>query len=66
MPEMAHEFSLIIHNYISLKIKELQAKKNRAENNDAEQFCNGQLEELFYFRKYLTDKIDLNTHKYYN
>ncbi len=66
---MAHEHSVTIHDYLSLKIAEAQKKKDQANQlDDAEnvQFYNGQLEELAGIRKYLTDKIDLNTQKYYN
>lgn len=66
---MAHEHSVTIHGYLSLKIVEVQKKKDEASKlDDTEnvQFYNGQLEELLGIRKYLTDKIDLNTQKYYN
>jgi hypothetical protein len=66
---MAHEHSVTIHDYLSLKIAEAQKKKEQANQlDDAEnvQFYSGQLEELVGIRKYLTDKIDLNTQKYYN
>jgi hypothetical protein len=65
---MAHEHSVTIHNYLSLKIAEAQKKKDQANQlDDSEnvQFHSGQLEELVGIRKYLTDKIDLNTQKYY-
>ena len=66
---MAHEYSVKIHDYLTLKIEAAQKKKQMAESlKDSEnvQFYNGQLEELFSVRKYLTDQIDLDTHKYYN
>ena len=65
---MAHEYSVTIHQYItdrisSMKKKELVAKKQ----NDIEryQFYRGQLQELFTIREYLTEKVDLQTQKYY-
>ena len=66
---MAHEHSVTIHNYLSLKIVTAQEKKDEAKNLDNDenvQFYNGQLEELLSIRKYLTDQIDLTTQKYYN
>ena len=66
---MAHEYSVKIHEYLTLKIEAAQKKKQMAESlKDSKnvQFYNGQLEELFSIRKYLTDQIDLDTHKYYN
>ena len=65
---LAHEYSVEIHNYISEKISVAEEKKKRAEKqNDSEtqQFCEGQLKELFKIRKYLTERIDLKTQKYY-
>ncbi len=66
---MAHEYSVKIHDYLTDKIAD--AQKNKKEATDLEafeniQFYKGQLEELFSVRKYLTDQIDLDTHKYYN
>ena len=65
---MAHEYSVKIHDYLTSKIGAAQKKKKEAKSfKDSEkvQFYNGQLEELFSIRKYLTDQIDLDTHKYY-
>ncbi len=66
---MAHEHSVTIHDYLSLKIDEATKKKDQAikvSDTENEQFYNGKLKELFNIRKYLTDKIDLDTQKYYN
>ncbi len=66
---MAHEYSVTIHDYLASKIKAAQEKQSKAKNiedlNNVH-FYNGQLEELFSIRKYLTDQIDLDTQKYYN
>ena len=66
---MAHEYSIKIHDYLTGKIADAQKNKKKAkslEDFGNVQFYNGQLEELFSVRKYLTDQIDLDTHKYYN
>jgi len=65
---VAHEYSVKIHDYLTSKIELAQKSKTEAESlGDADnvQFYNGQLKELFSIRKYLTDQIDLDTHKYY-
>lgn len=68
---MAHEYSVLIHDWISEKInrtkQELKPYKNIPDTPPAEQksFLMGQLEELNNIRKYLTDQFDLNTQKYY-
>ncbi len=66
---MTHEYSVSVHDYLSLKIKSIQKKLNKIENHnnaDFRQSCNGQLDELFRIRKLLTEKIDLDTYKYYD
>ncbi len=66
---MAHEHSVTIHDYLSLKIEDVKKKKDKAKslgNDENIQFYNGQLDELLNIRKYLTDQIDLDTQKYYN
>jgi len=66
---VAHEYSVKIHEYLTSKIAIAQKKKKKAkrlEDFEGVQFYNGQIEELFSIRKYLTDQIDLDTHKYYN
>lgn len=65
---MTHIYSVKIQNHISEKLAITAAKKKAAEKqNDFEtrQFYEGQLKELLTFRKYLTEKIDLNTQEYY-
>ncbi len=65
---MAHEYSVLVHNWISEKVKKTtqDLKKSQEEKDDLQKkFHRGQLEELDDLRKYLTDKIDLDTHKYY-
>jgi len=65
---MAHEYSVAIHNYISEKIAVAEEKKKKAEKHNnfkTQQFYEGQLKELFKIRKYLTERIDLKTQKYY-
>ncbi|MCP3898997.1 MAG: hypothetical protein GY707_04600 [Desulfobacteraceae bacterium] len=66
---MAHEHSVTIHDYLSLKIEDVKKKKDKAKslgNDENIPFYNGQLDELLNIRKYLTDQIDLDTQKYYN
>lgn len=66
---MTHEYSLVIHDYLTLHIKAARENKNAAEisgDSKGVQFYNGQLEELHFIRKYLTDQIDLDTHTYYD
>lgn len=65
---MANEYLIEIHNYISDKIQRAQTRKDVAgENNKLElqQFYEGQLEEWYYLRKYLAEKVDLKTQRYY-
>jgi hypothetical protein len=65
---VAHEYSVKIHDYLTSKIVAVQKEKKKAQSLDDSEnllFYNGQLEELFSIRKYLTDKIDLDTQKYY-
>ena len=65
---MANEYLIEIHNYISDKIQRAQTRKDEAgENNELElqQFYEGQLKEWYHLRKYLAEKVDLKTQKYY-
>ncbi len=65
---MTHEYSAQIQNYISAKISAVMEARQTAEKRaDAKslRFCEGQLEELYNIRKYLTERIDLETQKYY-
>ena len=65
---MANEYLIEIHNYISEKIHRAQTRKDTAgANNELElqQFYEGQLKEWHHLRKYLAEKVDLKTQKYY-
>ena len=65
---MVHTYSVDIQNYISEKLAAAEDKKKEAEKQsdfEAQQFYEGQLNELQTLRKYLTEKIDLETQKYY-
>ena len=45
----------------------MEARQTAEKRADAKslRFCEGQLEELYNIRKYLTERIDLETQKYY-
>ena len=60
---MANEYSIEIHNYITMKIEAAQKAIELAE--DQSPYHQGQLEELYWIRKYLKENIDLNTFTYY-
>ena len=65
---MAHEYSVKIQNYLSEKISAAETMKTTAENQDdfeAQRYYDGQLNELYRLRRYLTEKIDLKTQRYY-
>jgi hypothetical protein len=65
---MVHTYSVEIQNYISEKLGVAEDKKKEAEKQsdfEAQQFYEGQLKELRTLREYLTEKIDLETQKYY-
>ena len=65
---MANEYLVAIHNYISEKIAAAENnKKNAEKQNDLSslQYCEGQLQELKTIRRYLAEKIDLKTQKYF-
>jgi hypothetical protein len=65
---MANEYLVAIHNYISEKIAAAENnKKNAEKQNDLSslQYCEGQLQELKAIRRYLAEKIDLKTQKYF-
>jgi hypothetical protein len=65
---MANEYLVAIHKYISEKIAAAENnKKNAAKQNDSSslQYCEGQLQELKAIRRYLAEKIDLKTQKYF-
>ena len=65
---MAHSYSVTIHDYISEKISVAKSMQEQAKVQNALEnynFYRGQLEELFKIREYLTDRIDLQTQKYF-
>ena len=65
---MANDYLIEIHNYISEKIAHAQSRKDEANaNNELEsrRFYEGQLIEWHHLRKYLAEKVDLKTQKYF-
>ncbi len=65
---MAHEYSMQVHDWLKEKIDSVNMNlKQVREKNDSqkENYYKGQLEQLREIRQYLTDKIDLDTQKYY-
>lgn len=65
---MAHEYSVLVHNYLMELLKKSKKEHQKAlddRNKKLENFYNGKVEEVLYLRKYLTDKIDLDTQTYY-
>ena len=65
---MANEFSVAIHQYISDKIEAAEKNQKDAQQKSdpaAAKYYEGQLRELAGIRRYMADKIDLKTQKYY-
>ena len=65
---MTHEYSVQIHAWISKKLDKVKQEiKIASDQKDVEKenYYNGQLQELSDMRKYLSDKVDLDTHQYY-
>ena len=65
---MTHEYSVDVQDYISTAIAAVMESKQTAEkqaDGEAFRFCEGQLEELYAIRSYLTERIDLETQNYY-
>ncbi len=60
---MPNEFSVEIHNYLTLKIAE--AEDGIAGKDDRLCFFRGQLEELYWMRAYLKKNVDLKNFIYY-
>jgi hypothetical protein len=60
---MPNEFSVEIHNYLTLKIAE--AEQGIARKDEHSSFYRGQLEELYWIRTYLRQNIDLKNFTYY-
>lgn len=62
---MAHEYSVQIHDWITTRLKEIELKFKTAGQDDGRAYFQGQIRELKEIRKFLTEKIDLDTQKYY-
>ncbi len=65
---MANDYLVEIHNYITQKIKESTATKDRArKQGNTREICfhSGQLAELIAIRDFLSTRFDLDTQKYY-
>ena len=65
---MPNEFSIEIHNHISDRIAEMQARYDQASqdnDDDAKSYCRGQLDELHWLRGYLRKNVDLKGFSYY-
>ena len=65
---MSHEYSVQIHDWITRKLEEVHRQKSTAEKtNDkkTQEYLNGKLEELLFFRQFLAEQIDLKTQTYY-
>jgi len=65
---MANEYLVEIHKYISARIVSAENGKKTADaNNDPEskRFYEGQLQEWLKMRRYLANKVDLKTQKYF-
>ena len=66
---MAHEYSVLVHDYLKEKIEMVKKEKKAAldiADEEKAAFFNGQLDEFLSLRQYLTDNIDLDTQKYYD
>ena len=65
---MANEYLVEIHKYISAKIVSAENEKKTADANndlDSKRFYEGQLREWLKMRQYLANKVDLKTQKYF-
>lgn len=65
---MAEAFSREIHEYLNERIQLCEAGKSdaaKAGNTIEQSYFEGKLLELYFFRQYLTDNIDLKNSKYY-
>ncbi len=65
---MAHVFSQEIQDFLSRRIKEAEKGKESAgisADTSLQSYYDGKLLELRNVRQYLTENIDLKTHKYY-
>ena len=65
---MANEYLVEIHKYISARIVSAENEKKTADANndlDSKRFYEGQLREWLKMRRYLANKVDLKTQKYF-
>ena len=65
---MSNEYSVQIHDWITRKLEEVHRQMSTAEKtNDkkTQEYLNGKLEELLFFRQFLAEQIDLKTQTYY-
>ena len=65
---MTNEYLVEIHEYINERIVSAENKKRAADANidpESKQFYEGQLQEWLKMRRYLANKVDLKTQKYF-
>ena len=65
---MANEYLIDIHNYISAKIVSVKSRKAEADaekDKALQRFYEGQLAEWQGIRDYLAEKVNLKTQKYF-
>lgn len=66
---MPNEFSIEIHNHISATLEAVEARLAHARDTaDSEEidYCQGQIDELAWIRKYLREHVDLKGFTYYD
>lgn len=65
---MTHEYSVEVQDYITQSISEAEKRASEAMSQSdmaSTRFHRGQLRELQHIRRFLTERIDLETQKYY-
>ena len=65
---MTHEYSVQIHHWITRKINDVEAALKTADkqkDSAKKNYYSGQLEELGFIRRYLSDHVDLDTQTYH-
>ena len=63
---MANEYLIDIHNFISKRLAAAENKKKAADADiESQRFYKGQLQEWRQMRRYLAEKVDLKTQKYF-
>ena len=65
---MAHEYSVVIHQYISRRIALAEQNKEKAAricDHEMGRFYEGQINELVFFREYLNQTINHENQKYF-